>query len=181
MESSLRLHQPKHKSSDRQHFAQSNTSTPHQILATLVSHLLHDHQQTSTDTEVWHTFQSRQRITIVSKEILWEEAGTFGWKVTTLTNKVLFKGCGPVDGPNKTGSYIRSKLRGFTAPLLLVTTLAKHWGLRHRCKFRWLAESKAAINQVQTVIQKTTCQQHSRTTATICQSFKSSPANSDNQ
>jgi hypothetical protein len=71
-----------------------------------------------------------------------------------LTNKVLFQQCGPVDGPDKTGSSIRSKLGGFTAPLLLVTTLAKHWGLRHRRKFRWLAESKAAINQVRMVIQK---------------------------
>ena len=61
-----------------------------------------------------------------------------------MTNKVLFQGCAPVDGPNKTESSIRSKLGGFTAPLLLVTTLAKHWGLRHRCKFRWLAEGKAA-------------------------------------
>jgi hypothetical protein len=71
-----------------------------------------------------------------------------------LANKELFQGCGTVNGPNKTGSSIRSKLGGFTAPLLLVTTLAKHWGLRRRCKFRWLAERKAAINQVQMVIQK---------------------------
>ena len=93
-------------------------------------------------------------ITIVSKGILWEEAGTFGWRLTTLKNKVLFQGSGSVDGPSETCSSIRSELGGFTAPLLLVTTLAQHWGLRHRCKFRWLAESKAAINQVRTVIQK---------------------------
>jgi hypothetical protein len=68
------------------------------------------------------------------------------WKITTSTSKVLFHRCRPVDGPNKTGSSITSKLGGFTAPLLLVTTLAKHWGLRHRCKFGWLSESKAAIS-----------------------------------
>ena len=76
------------------------------------------------------------------------------WKVTTLTNKVLFQGRGPVDRPNKTGSFIRSKLRGFTGPLLLVTMLTKHWGLRHRCKFRCLAGSDAAINQLWTDIQR---------------------------
>ena len=65
-------------------------------------------QQKSTNIEVWRAFRSRKRITIISKGILWEEAGTFGWKVTTMTNKVLFQGCGPVDGPNETGSSISS-------------------------------------------------------------------------
>lgn len=36
-------------------------------------------------------------------------------------------------------------------PLLLITLLARHWGLRHRCKFRWLVDSQFAINRVTSV------------------------------
>jgi hypothetical protein len=118
------------------------------------SHLLYNHQQISTDIEVWQMFRSQKWLTIVSKGILWEEAGTFGWKLTMPTHKVLFHGYGPVDGTNKTESCIRSKIGGHTAPFLLVRTLARHWGLRHRCKLRWLAESKAVFNQGWMVIQK---------------------------
>jgi hypothetical protein len=52
------------------------------------------------------------------------------------TNKVLFQGYGPVDGPKETNSSIRSKLVGLSAPYLLVTTMAKHWGLRHRSSLK---------------------------------------------
>lgn len=45
-----------------------------------------------------------------------------------------------------------SKLGGFTAPLLLVTVIAKHWGLKHRCSFRWLADSQFAINRRATLV-----------------------------
>jgi hypothetical protein len=34
------------------------------------------------------------------------------------------------------------------APLLLATTLARYWGLRHRCHFTWTTDSKAAISRV---------------------------------
>lgn len=77
-----------------------------------------------------------------------ETAGTFGWKITTSKFKPLFKGSGPVDGPIEIGSSTRSELGGFTAPLLLVTMLARHWGLKHRCSFRWLADSRVAIDRV---------------------------------
>jgi hypothetical protein len=56
-----------------------------------------------------------------------------------------------VDGPIEIGSSTRRELGGFTAPLLLVTVLAKHWGLRHKSKFRWLADSQVAINKVSLV------------------------------
>ena len=42
------------------------------------SHLLYDHQQMSADIEVWQAFKSWKWLTIVSKRILWDEAGTFG-------------------------------------------------------------------------------------------------------
>ncbi|KAI2505458.1 hypothetical protein MHU86_8981 [Fragilaria crotonensis] len=87
-------------------------------------------------------------------EVSGEEAGTFGWKLTTRNHHVLFQGYGPVDGPIEIGSSTRSELGGFTAPLLLVTVLARHWGLRHRCKFRWLADSEVAINRVTFVTRK---------------------------
>lgn len=53
-----------------------------------------------------------------------------------------------MDGPIEIGSSTRSELGGFTAPLLSVTVLARHWGLRHRCTFRWIEDSKVAINRV---------------------------------
>ena len=46
------------------------------------------------------------------------------------------------------GSSTRSELGGFTAPLLLVTTLARYWGLQHRCQFSWTTDSKSAITKV---------------------------------
>jgi hypothetical protein len=58
-----------------------------------------------TNVEVWRAFRS-------SNASLLEEAGTFGWRIRAWTNKVLFQGYGPVDG--------------LTAPLLLVTILARH-------------------------------------------------------
>jgi hypothetical protein len=74
--------------------------------------------------------------------------------VTTSTHKELIKGYRPIDGPIEIGGSTRSELGGFTAPLLLVTILARHWGLRHRCKFRWLADSEVAINRVTFVTRK---------------------------
>jgi hypothetical protein len=32
--------------------------------------------------------------------------------------------------------------------LLLVTTLAKFWGIRHKCQFRWYTDSTSAISKV---------------------------------
>jgi hypothetical protein len=63
-------------------------------------------------------------------------------------DEVLFQGSGPIDGPAEVGSSTRSELGGFTAPLLLATTIMKYWGLRHRCQFRWYTDSKSAISKV---------------------------------
>jgi hypothetical protein len=116
--------------------------------------LLFEYKQLSSDIDVWRAFRSRKRLTIASDGSLREDAGTFGWKLTTQNYTTLFHGYGPVDGPMEIGSSTRSELGGFTAPLLLVTVLARHWGLRHRCTFRWLADSKVAINRVTFVTRK---------------------------
>jgi hypothetical protein len=53
-----------------------------------------------------------------------------------------------VDGPYDISHSTRSELGGLTAPLLLVTSLAKFWGLQHKCRYKWLTDSKAAISKV---------------------------------
>ena len=70
--------------------------------------------------------------------------------VTTIKTHdiVIFQGSGTVDGPTKIGSSTRSKLGGFTAPILLAAAIARHWALRHRWKFRWYTDSTSAISTV---------------------------------
>ena len=114
--------------------------------------LLFHYEQESSDNEVWKAFRSKQRLTIASDGSLLPTAGTFGWKITTSKHVTLFFGSGPIGGPIDNSSSTRSKkLGGFTGPLLLVTILARFWGLRHKCKFKWLVDSKVAINRVQLV------------------------------
>jgi ribonuclease HI len=85
----------------------------------------------------------------VSDGGLADHYGTFGWKIVkTNDDVVLYEGSGPIDGPTEVGSSTRSELGGFTAPLLLVTALARFWGLRHRCRFRWTTDSTSAIKKV---------------------------------
>ena len=88
--------------------------------------------------------RSCRLLTITANGSLLTTAGTFGWKLTTKKNITLYHGADPIE----IGSSTQSQLRGFTAPLLLITLLAWHWGMRHRCKFRWLVESQVAINRV---------------------------------
>lgn len=112
------------------------------------------YEQDATDLDIWRAFRSRRRITIATDGSLLPLAGTFGWKITTSQHTVLFHGSGPIDGPIEIGRTTRSELGGFTGPLLLVTILARYWGLRHRCKFRWLVDSRIAINRVSFVTRK---------------------------
>ena len=123
-------------------------------LPTWYRRLLYDFRQVASDLAVWRAFRARKRLIIASDGSLKGTAGTFGWKVTTDKHVPLFDGSGPVDGPFELGSSTRSELGGFTAPLLLITVLARHWGLRHRCKFRWIADSQVAINRVSLVTRK---------------------------
>jgi hypothetical protein len=114
--------------------------------------LLSNYQQQASELEIWRAFSKRGRtIDIASDGGLADKVGTFGWKmVTTLksVDVVLFQGSGPIDGPTEIGSSTRSELGGFTAPILLATTLAKFWGIRHRCSFRWYTDSQSAISKV---------------------------------
>ena len=113
-----------------------------------------EYTQDATDIEVWRAFRSKRRLIIASDGSLLPHAGTFGWKITTDKFLNLFHGSGPIDGPIELGSSTRSELGGFTAPLLLVTILARHWGLKHRCKFKWIADSRIALHRVTIVTRK---------------------------
>jgi ribonuclease HI len=119
-------------------------------LSTWYKRLSAKYSQKASDHKIWKSYRSReQQIDIISDGGLAEQFGTFGWKIVTAGgDTVLYNGSGPIDGPSKVGSSTRSELGGFTAPLLLSTTLAQYWGLRHRCHFTWTTDSKAAISKV---------------------------------
>ena len=36
----------------------------------------------------------------------------------------------------------------YAAPLLLIAAIARFWGLCHRCRYRWIVDSQAAISKV---------------------------------
>jgi hypothetical protein len=104
--------------------------------------------QEATDLQIWRAFRSRKRITIASDGGLKNRLGTHGWKIVTGQGIPLFSGAGPIDGPLDISNSTRSELGGLTAPLLLVASLAKFWGLNHKCRYKWLTDSKAAISRV---------------------------------
>ena len=114
--------------------------------------LLHHHEQQATDVQVWRAFRDKKsRLEIVTDGSLAESIGTFGWRILRPPNLILFQGSGPVDGPRESGTSTRSELGGFAAPLLLVAAIARFWGIQHRCKFRWIVDSTAAISKVEMV------------------------------
>ena len=110
--------------------------------------LLSSWTQDATDLEIWRAFRSRQRMTIASDGGLKDQLGTHGWKIVDRTGRTLFSGSGPVDGPYDISHSTRSELGGLTAPMLLASSLAKFWGIHHKCRYRWLTDSKAAISKV---------------------------------
>ena len=103
--------------------------------------------QVATDVQVWRAFRSKERLYIASDGGLYESQGTFGWVIST-SKHVLFQCGGPVDGPFDTSHSTRSELCGFASALLLIASLARNWGIRHRCSFRWISDSKSAILRV---------------------------------
>jgi len=109
--------------------------------------LLSNLSQLVSDLELWKALSSRQRLYIASDGGLSGSHGTFGW-ILSSAKKTLLTCSGPVDGPNDTGSSTRSELCGYASALLLLRTLSKRWNRRHRCKFTWLVDSKAAITRV---------------------------------
>jgi ribonuclease HI len=122
--------------------------------------MLSDYRQIATNLQVWRAFRSRRRLTIASDGGLKDRLSTFGWKIVSKGNSEatdipLFEGSGPVDGPYDISSSTRSELGGLVAPLLLCASLAAYWGLRHRCKLKWLTDSKAAISRVDFIMRRT--------------------------
>lgn len=77
-----------------------------------------------------------------------------GWKIVLPDSTVLYEGSGPVDGPFGISNSTRYELSGYAAPHLLVTVIARYWGLRHRCHSHWVADSTAAISKVTIITQK---------------------------
>ena len=110
--------------------------------------LLSNYCQEASNSHVWKAFRSRQRLTIASDGGLRHRIGTHGWKIVDKNGITLFSGSGPVDGPIDIANSTRSELGGLTAPLLLCASLARFWGLSHRCKYIWSTDSKAAIGKV---------------------------------
>ncbi len=106
-----------------------------------------DVQQVATDVQIWRAFRSHERLQIASDGGLSGHDGTFGLVLAT-TKQVLFKCGGPVDGPFDTASSTRSELCGFASSSLLIAAVARNWGLRHRCSFRWLTDSRSALSKV---------------------------------
>ena len=106
-----------------------------QIPPDLVSSSPFRFNQVTTDVVVWNAFRAKKWLIIASDGSLTDTAGTFRWKLTTNKHIDLFEGSDPVDGPIELGSSTRSEIGGFTAPLLLVTVLARFWGLKHSCSF----------------------------------------------
>jgi hypothetical protein len=66
-------------------------------------------------------------------------SGTFGWKMLDNRKLVLYQGSGPVDDPFDSANLTRCEMGGlFATPMLLLTVIAKYWGIRHRCKLNWM-------------------------------------------
>ncbi len=70
-----------------------------------------------------------------------------GWLIS-MKKQVLFRCSGPVDGPYDTGLSTRCELCGVALTLLMIVSLSRFWGLKHRCRFLWYCDSKAAIQQI---------------------------------
>jgi hypothetical protein len=101
-----------------------------------------------SESDLWRECQKKQTLTIASDGGLKGRKGTFGWLISTKSRSVLAEGAGPVDGPFDTVNSTRCELGGLTAPLIFLSLLHSLWGKRHKCTFRWVTDSKAAIAKV---------------------------------
>ncbi|KAI2498976.1 hypothetical protein MHU86_15539 [Fragilaria crotonensis] len=124
-------------------------------LADMITHLPQGQRRLLThisqrvdDSAVWNASRSKGKLTIASDGGLKDIRGTFGWTISTSDNTVLFEGAGPVDGPRDVANSTRCEIAGFAAPMLLLTLFVRHWGLKYKCKFRWVCDSKAALANV---------------------------------
>lgn len=103
--------------------------------------------QTASNLQVWKSFRTRKRLYIATDGGLSNNQGTHGWVISN-GSKVLFCCAGPVDGPFDTASSTRCELSGYASALLFIDHLSKFWGIRHKARFTWLCDSKAAISRV---------------------------------
>ena len=109
--------------------------------------LLADYQQVGTDLQVTRPFRGRSKLHLASDGGLHKTQGTHGWILST-GRHILFKCAGPVDGPHDLASSTRCELGGCASALLLLVSLSKLWGMKHRCSFRWYCDSKSAISRI---------------------------------
>ncbi|KAI2502522.1 hypothetical protein MHU86_11954 [Fragilaria crotonensis] len=117
-------------------------------LPTTQRRLLADLHQEVSDVQVWRAFRSKARLYIASDGGLDGNRGTHGWVIASKKH-TLFRCSGPVDGFVSTESSTRSELAGCaSSSLLLVAIISRIWGLRHRCSFRWITDSRSAISRV---------------------------------
>lgn len=110
----------------------------------LLSHIC----QKTTSATLWEECQKKQTLTIASDGGLKGRQGTFGWVISTKRNVILAEGAGPVDGPYDTSNSTRCELGGYAASLSFLSLLHSLWGKRHKCNFRWVTDSTAAITNV---------------------------------
>ena len=101
--------------------------------------------QQATDRQVWRAFHKKSRLHVASNGGLSTESATHGWVLSTGI-QVLFTCSGPVDGNFDPNSSTRSELGGCASSLLLLASLSKMWGLKHRCSFNWHTDSTSAIS-----------------------------------
>ncbi|KAI2511186.1 hypothetical protein MHU86_3151 [Fragilaria crotonensis] len=110
----------------------------------LLSHL----QQVSDNDNVWRVLSQKSPITVATDGGLKGKQGTFGWQVRSSSNDVLAEGAGPIDGPFDVANSTRCELGGCAAAFLFLSLLQQMWGCRHKCRIRWVTDSKSAIAKV---------------------------------
>ena len=109
--------------------------------------LTHVHQVSSTEN-FRKACSNKRPITIASDGGLKGNKGTLGWVIHSAKNEMLIEGAGLVDGPHVVANSTRCKVGGYAASLLIITLLQTLWGTKHRSKFRWVTNNKAAIANV---------------------------------
>ena len=110
--------------------------------------LLQTYTQSADEVTLWRAMRSKKTLTIASDGGLKTHKGSYGWKIITQDDTVLFTGAGPVDGDYASESSTRSELYGIAAPVLILASLKQYWGISHRARYSWLCDSKSALKQV---------------------------------
>lgn len=115
--------------------------------------LVGDVVQVADDVQVWRAFRSKERLFFATDGGLLGTHGTFGW-VLTSSKHILFTCGGPVDGPRDTANSTRCELSGIASALLVIASISRNWGLPHRCTFRCITDSRAALSKIHKQIRR---------------------------